>query len=111
MSTASLQKHRVLIASLFLPTTINFDPDAALRTPLIRAREAMLATAAAPSSDEDAQKTAPKISLSLPATPTAPAQPTKAPLRPKLEARLKSIVDDLTVSRTREHRASHPLTV
>ncbi|CAE6435944.1 unnamed protein product [Rhizoctonia solani] len=97
MSTAALQKHRVIIASLFLPTTINFDPDATLRTPLLRAREATLVASGAPSSDEDALKLAAKISLSSPVTPTGPAQVPKIPVRPKFDTRLKSIVDDLTL--------------
>ncbi|KAJ1307509.1 hypothetical protein OPQ81_001607 [Rhizoctonia solani] len=97
MSTATLQRHRVIIASLFLPTTINFDPDAALRSPLVRARESnMLVGIGAPSSDEDAQKIAAKISLSSPGTPTGPPQSNKIPVRPKFDTRLKSIVDDLT---------------
>ncbi|CAE6425285.1 unnamed protein product [Rhizoctonia solani] len=98
MSTATLQKHRVIIASLFLPTTINFDPDASLRTPLLRARDSnMLVRSGAPSSDEDAQKIAAKISLSSPVTPTGPVQAPKIPVRPKFDTRLKSIVDDLTL--------------
>ncbi|KAF8717872.1 Trehalose-phosphatase, partial [Rhizoctonia solani] len=98
MSTATLQKHRVIIASLFLPTTINFDPDATLRTPLLRAQASnMLVGTGAPSSDEDAHKIAAKISLSSPVTPTGPPQPPKVPVRPKFDTRLKSIVDDLTL--------------
>ncbi|KAG8726225.1 hypothetical protein FRC12_023585, partial [Ceratobasidium sp. 428] len=94
MSTATLRNHRVIIASLFLPTTINFDPDAALRAPLVRGKDAMLA-AAAPASDEDAQNPN-KISLSSPTSPIFPSNPPK-PLRPKFDMRLKSIVDDLTL--------------
>ncbi|KAG8686509.1 hypothetical protein FRC11_008836 [Ceratobasidium sp. 423] len=98
MSTATLHKHRVIIASLFLPTTVNFDPDASLRTPLVRARDSnMLVGSGAPSSDEDAQKIAAKISLSSPVTPTGQAQAPKVPVRPKFDTRLKSIVDDLTL--------------
>ncbi|KAG9092931.1 hypothetical protein FS749_015330 [Ceratobasidium sp. UAMH 11750] len=95
MSTATLHRHRVIIASLFLPTTINFDQDVALRAPLVRGKDAMLA-AAAPSSDEDAQNQG-NIVLSSPASPTIPAHPPKASLRPKFDMRLKSIVDDLTL--------------
>ncbi|QRV75032.1 glycosyltransferase family 20 protein [Ceratobasidium sp. AG-Ba] len=95
MSTAILQKHRVVIASLFLPTTINFDEDAALRAPFVRGKDAML-VAAAPSSDEDAQNPN-AIALSSPASPVAPSQPNKPPVRPRFDMRLKSIVDDLTL--------------
>ncbi|QRV89728.1 glycosyltransferase family 20 protein [Ceratobasidium sp. AG-Ba] len=95
MSAAVLQKHRVVIASLFLPTTINFDEDAALRAPLVRGKDAML-LAAAPSSDEDAQNPN-AIALSSPASPVAPSQPNKPPVRPRFDMRLKSIVDDLTL--------------
>lgn len=94
MSAASLQKHRVIIASLYLPTTVNFDPDVALRAPLVRGKDAMLA--AAPSSDEDVQMPS-AIALSSPASPTLPVQPAKPPVRPKFDMRLKSIVDDLTL--------------
>jgi hypothetical protein len=70
-----------------------------------RIKDAMLA-AAAPSSDEDAQNLI-KISLSSPTSPTTPAHPPKAPIRPKFDMRLKSIVDDLTVSGISHHiRAS-----
>lgn len=96
MSTASLHKHRVIIASLYLPTTINLDADANQLASLARIKDAMLA-AAAPSSDEDAQNMI-KISLSSPTTPIAPSHPPRAPVRPKFDMRLKSIVDDLTVS-------------
>ncbi|KAG9105013.1 hypothetical protein FRC06_002934 [Ceratobasidium sp. 370] len=95
MSTATLHKHRVIIASLFLPTTINFDPDVALRASLVRGKDAMLA-AAAPSSDEDAQNPN-NITLSSPASPTVPSNPPKPPPRARFDVRLKSIVDDLTL--------------
>ncbi|KAF8606617.1 hypothetical protein BDV93DRAFT_553778 [Ceratobasidium sp. AG-I] len=95
MSAASLSKHRVIIASLYLPTTINLEADVDQLTSFARIKDAMLA-AAAPSSDEDAQNLI-KISLSSPTTPIAPSHPPKAPVRPKFDMRLKSIVDDLTL--------------
>ncbi|KAG9125317.1 Meiosis-specific serine/threonine-protein kinase mek1, partial [Ceratobasidium sp. 392] len=68
---------------------------AALRAPLVRGKDAMLA-AAAPSSDEDAQNPN-SISLSSPVSATFPSNPPKPPPRPKFEMRLKSILDDLTL--------------